>query len=350
MSLPATQPQQQQSLPMELYDPQYRLSSAARDIYIHLWLFYNSNGRFPTRDESLTALSMNKDTFGKHLKTLKASGFILYKQTKTGSRFSSNNYILSCPEISDTKRPVLTVVPCPKKSDKPSDIERNPINNIYNNNINNNIINNSSSSSSSLLEEAAKKMISIYPDYEHGITILLKKARKNNLPDDEEAFLYAIDKLITKIDLSKVLNLSGNWSDSFIKDSFREAKMMLAKSRTNDAQSPAVLKKNYEQIRQENEKEELRRKEYIKINAPEVMSLIAEANSLYSQATKTILTGELNKCNSYKQQANKLVERKNSILLSLGISVDYLDKIYTCIDCRDTGILDDGQVCGCSKN
>ena len=346
MSLPATQPQHQ-FIPMELYDPRYRLSSAARDIYVHLWLFYNSNGRFPTRDEALAALSMNKDTYSKHLNTLKESGFIVCKQSKAGSRFGSNNYILSCPEISDAKKPVLSIIPCPKKPDRPSDIETNPINNIY---INNNIQDNSSSSTSSLLEEAARKMISVYPDYEHGITILLKKARKNNLPDDEDAFLYAIDKLITKIDLSKVLNLSGSWSDSFIKDSFREAKMMLAKSRTNEAQSPAVLKKNYEQIRQENEEEELRRKEYIKNNAPEVMQLIAEMNSLYSQATKTILMGNQNKYNSYKQQIEKLEDRKNSTLLSLGLSVDYLDKIYTCIDCHDTGILDNGHACGCSKN
>ena len=49
------------------------------------------------------------------------------------------------------------------------------------------------------------------------------------------------------------------------------------------------------------------------------------------------------------EEIRQLREQKNLLLLGAGYPADYLDPIYSCKACRDTGTLDNAERCGCFK-
>lgn len=47
------------------------------------------------------------------------------------------------------------------------------------------------------------------------------------------------------------------------------------------------------------------------------------------------------------KKINELEEKKGEILISLGYDKDYLDEIFTCKKCKDSGVLENGAACDC---
>ncbi len=82
---------------------------------------------------------------------------------------------------------------------------------------------------------------------------------------------------------------------------------------------------------------------------PEIADLDREISSLAVRATKKALSGDSSFKDRLKEDIAVISERKKVLLLANGFSVDYLDEIFTCPDCRDTGYID-GKPCHCLKD
>lgn len=116
-----------------------RLSLQAKGLYAYFCAYSGSGNRaFPGRNTILNDLQITKDTYYKHLDTLKQCDYIRISQERTIGRFKRNIYTLvtnprnviaepfsPCPNFSDTVSP-----PCPNFSD--TIISDTIINNIEN--------------------------------------------------------------------------------------------------------------------------------------------------------------------------------------------------------------------------
>jgi hypothetical protein len=123
-----------------------RLSLAAKGLYAYFCSYSGSGNRaFPGRSTILNDLQITKDTYYKHLDSLKLHDYIRVKQERTEGKYKRNVYILvsnpkktleqafsPCPNFSDTAR-----LPCPIFSDTINqDTNINNIGNIDNLSIN----------------------------------------------------------------------------------------------------------------------------------------------------------------------------------------------------------------------
>lgn len=63
---------------------------------------------------------------------------------------------------------------------------------------------------------------------------------------------------------------------------------------------------------------------------------------------KRLLNGDEQAAASYRKELSLLSKKKSDLLTQSGFPADYLDPIYDCPDCRDTGYAD-GQRCHCYK-
>ena len=79
---------------------------------------------------------------------------------------------------------------------------------------------------------------------------------------------------------------------------------------------------------------------------PEIAEINSEIASLASQAMKVALTGGQVDIEDIKSQISKLGEKKKTLLLANNFDADYLDEIYTCEKCKDTGFVN-GESCEC---
>lgn len=115
-----------------------------------------------------------------------------------------------------------------------------------------------------------------------------------------------------------------------------------------------ALEKEYDQTRRNNQTILSRRQAKIEKQFPAIQELTASVATLSAEAARAMLDGDL----SLKEQLPKKLElirqRKAALLLSAGFPEDYLDPIYTCPSCRDTGYLirEDGTKakCSCLRN
>ena len=81
---------------------------------------------------------------------------------------------------------------------------------------------------------------------------------------------------------------------------------------------------------------------------PEIAELVREISSLSVHAAKKALLGDPSFKDRLKEEIASISERKRVLLLANGFSMDYLDEIFTCPDCRDTGYIQ-GKPCHCLK-
>ena len=88
----------------------------------------------------------------------------------------------------------------------------------------------------------------------------------------------------------------------------------------------------YNEIRNNNLKEEKKRREHIKKIHPKILDIETTIKQLYFKMIKS-----QNK--SYLNSIHNLINYKNKLLLSVNLPINYLDSIYTCNDCKDTGYI-----------
>ncbi len=82
---------------------------------------------------------------------------------------------------------------------------------------------------------------------------------------------------------------------------------------------------------------------------PEMADLDREVSGLALRATKNALAGDSSYKDSLKEDIAIISERKKALLLANHFPADYLDEIFTCPDCRDTGYVNQAP-CHCLKD
>ena len=79
---------------------------------------------------------------------------------------------------------------------------------------------------------------------------------------------------------------------------------------------------------------------------PEIESINNEISSLSASRARAAISGKELDVASLKAELDALAEKKKALLLSGGFDADYLDDIYTCEKCKDTGFIN-GKPCEC---
>ena len=77
------------------------------------------------------------------------------------------------------------------------------------------------------------------------------------------------------------------------------------------------------------------------------MQIMDELKASNFKASTSILGGNKADFEKEKENQKKLLAEKKRLLAEFGFGEDALDPIYTCKNCRDTGLLDDGRRCSC---
>ena len=96
------------------------------------------------------------------------------------------------------------------------------------------------------------------------------------------------------------------------------------------------LEAEYEQIRSANEQEEVRRREKIRLENPEIHALLKEREELIFGTLRDILNGEA-KTDDLPERMEKLSALIRDKLEEAGYPADYLAPVYRCPLCKDTG-------------
>lgn len=109
-----------------------------------------------------------------------------------------------------------------------------------------------------------------------------------------------------------------------------------------------TIMRNYEQRRLRNHDILTRHYEEVYQKLPEFKSLDESISILSVQYGKKLLNGDDKAMDSLKQELAILRSNKADLLRSAGFSSDFLDSVYDCADCKDTGYIDNKK-CHCFK-
>lgn len=91
-----------------------------------------------------------------------------------------------------------------------------------------------------------------------------------------------------------------------------------------------------------------RRYEEVYKKVPEFKALDESISILSVQYAKRLLNGDDGAVSSLKEELAILRNRKQKLLKSAGFQEDYLEPVYECSDCKDTGYIN-GKKCHCFK-
>lgn len=110
----------------------------------------------------------------------------------------------------------------------------------------------------------------------------------------------------------------------------------------------------YDQIRDQHRYESELRKEEIYQKLPEYRDLQTSMSTCSMDAAKQMFAGDDSAKERLHQKLTDIKERQEQLLLSAGYPSDYLEPVYTCKDCEDTGYVTapDGtkKKCSCFRN
>ena len=105
----------------------------------------------------------------------------------------------------------------------------------------------------------------------------------------------------------------------------------------------------YDRIQAKNRHLLTLRKEEIYAKIPEYKEISDSISTLCIAQGKKMLLGDEGALSEMKAQLHALTAKKADLLASYGYPADYLDPIYDCPDCQDTGYLPDNSHCHCMK-
>lgn len=115
-----------------------------------------------------------------------------------------------------------------------------------------------------------------------------------------------------------------------------------------NSQYNAIMRK-YEQIRLKNHDIQTARYKEVYDRLPEFKSLDESISVLSVQYGKKLLNGDDHALSSLKEELEILRRSKKDLLTSAGFPEDYLEPVYNCPDCKDTGYTG-SQKCHCFKH
>lgn len=114
-----------------------------------------------------------------------------------------------------------------------------------------------------------------------------------------------------------------------------------------NSQYYAIMRK-YEQIRLKNHDLQEARYKEVCTKVPEFKRLDESISILSVQYGKKLLNGDSTALSSLKEELKVLRRKKTDLLVSAGFPPDYLEPVYDCPDCKDTGYIGN-QKCHCFK-
>ena len=109
-----------------------------------------------------------------------------------------------------------------------------------------------------------------------------------------------------------------------------------------------AIMREYEQRQLKNHDIQTARYEEVYRKLPEFKSLDESISILSVQYGKKLLNGDSHALDSLKEELEILRGSKKDLLVSAGFPEDYLEPVYDCPDCRDTGYIG-SQKCHCFK-
>jgi DNA replication protein DnaC len=110
-----------------------------------------------------------------------------------------------------------------------------------------------------------------------------------------------------------------------------------------------IINNHYNNRRLENKIEMDRRLQEVYADVPSIAEYDREIASTAIHATKLALSGDTSAKDSLREDIQVISERKKAALLMNGYRADYLDEIFTCPICKDTGFIH-GAPCECLKS
>lgn len=106
--------------------------------------------------------------------------------------------------------------------------------------------------------------------------------------------------------------------------------------------------RQYEEKQRQNRLETERRRDYVYAHLPRYRELEAETASLSVEQGKKLLFGDDAALSRLHESLASLKEQKKQLLLDAGLPADYLEPLFSCLDCRDTGYIE-REKCHCLK-
>ena len=113
----------------------------------------------------------------------------------------------------------------------------------------------------------------------------------------------------------------------------------------NNSQYDAIFR-NYAQKQVHNRDIVDKRRKTVYNLIPELENIHNSISLLSVRQARKLLNGDENALSELKIEIKKLTDRKTELLLSAGFSADYLEPVYDCSDCKDTGYIGN-QKCHC---
>ncbi len=104
----------------------------------------------------------------------------------------------------------------------------------------------------------------------------------------------------------------------------------------SNSQYEAIIKR-YENTRDKNRHILETRKEEIYSSLPEYMTLEHSVSALAVSSARRMLDGDEGAQSELHEKLSHIAARQRELLTSAGYPPDYLEPLYTCPDCRDTG-------------
>ena len=109
----------------------------------------------------------------------------------------------------------------------------------------------------------------------------------------------------------------------------------------------ASLQREYDQIRMRDLDEQDRRRAWAKEQCPQLFEIRSQIAAISSQAARDRILNKTQEGPDYSERIGELVERQQMYLDNLDVPRDFLDPVFECPKCHDTGFLPDGQPCSC---
>jgi len=113
------------------------------------------------------------------------------------------------------------------------------------------------------------------------------------------------------------------------------------------------IMRHYDELQSANRAKTLRRKQEINEKLPEIKALKDQCASLMRKQSEAVLFGTEDEgkkaVEEYRSFTRKAKEKRVLLLKEAGYPEDYLEPVYSCKDCKDTGRLSDGSYCHCFR-
>ncbi len=112
------------------------------------------------------------------------------------------------------------------------------------------------------------------------------------------------------------------------------------------AVSRRVVMNYYAKLRQEAEETAERHRQQVYSRLPEIQQLDQKLAQAGGDLAVAMFTGASN-AQSLRASMERMEQQRAAILTENNIPIDYMNRRYRCAKCRDTGTLDEGDMCSC---